>query len=190
MYKNFLKIIFDLLLSLFVFVVFFIPGIIICFLIKMDSKGPIIFRQIRVGKRAQPFCIYKFRTMVENADKIGALSTDASDSRITRVGSWLRKTSLDELPQVMNILFGQMSFIGPRPDLPSQKSNYSDQEWKERVSVRPGITGLAQAKYRSSATHDQRLKADLFYVHNIGFLLDLKILKDTFLVVIFRRFVN
>ena len=147
--------------------------------ILLRDGRPIIFRQVRVGQDARPFEILKFRTMLKNAQAIGGISTAAADPRITPLGRFLRKTSLDELPQLINVLRGDMSLVGPRPDTPQQERDYSPDDWRARCSVRPGITGLAQATMRSSATPEQRLALDLQYSRNPGLLQDLKILRKT-----------
>jgi len=144
--------------------------------IALDDGFPILFRQRRVGKNGQEFSMLKFRSMVRNAASIGPYFTQTADPRITRVGRFIRRTSLDELPQLFNVLKGDMSLVGPRPDLPVQKGLYSEADWAERCRVRPGITGLAQALYRSDSTEAQRLEADLRYVREASFWLDLKIL--------------
>jgi lipopolysaccharide/colanic/teichoic acid biosynthesis glycosyltransferase len=140
-----------------------------------DSGRPVFFRQERVGLGGRVFHMVKFRTMVVNAAAIGPHSTADGDPRITRVGGWMRRASLDELPQVWNVLCGHMSIVGPRPDVPAQRSGYTAAQWAERHRVRPGITGLAQALYRSSATPEQRLEADLRYARDASLALDLKI---------------
>lgn len=119
--------------------------------------------------------MYKFRSMVKNASQVGPYFTTDNDPRITRVGRFIRRTSIDELPQVINVLLGDMSLVGPRPDVPVQRSLYTEADWVERCSVRPGITGLAQAMYRSDSTEHQRLEADLRYVREASLWLDLKI---------------
>ncbi len=153
------------------------PLLLVCAIaIRLDSAGPVLYKQKRVGYKGEVFDIYKFRSMVSNADRIGSYQTVQNDTRITRVGAFLRRTSLDELPQLFNVLKGDMSFVGPRPDVPMQRENYTDQEWAKRTSVKPGITGLTQATLRSAATKEQRLSLDLEYVDNASLLMDLKIL--------------
>jgi lipopolysaccharide/colanic/teichoic acid biosynthesis glycosyltransferase len=120
--------------------------------------------------------MYKFRSMVTNAASIGPWHTASDDPRITRVGRFIRRTSIDELPQLLNVLKGDMSLVGPRPDVPAQRSLYSDDDWAARCSVRPGITGLAQALLRSEATPQQRLELDLRYAREHSVRLDLRIL--------------
>lgn len=153
------------------------PLLLVCAIaVRLDSAGPVLYKQKRVGYKGEVFDIYKFRSMVSDADRIGSYQTTQNDTRITRVGAFLRRTSLDELPQLFNVLKGDMSFVGPRPDVPMQRENYTDQEWAKRTSVKPGITGLTQATLRSAATKEQRLSLDLEYVDNASLLMDLKIL--------------
>ena len=144
--------------------------------IAAESGLPVLFRQQRVGRGGQLFGMYKFRSMVKDAAAIGPYSTSANDPRITRVGRFVRRTSIDELPQLLNVLRGDMSLVGPRPDVQAQRSLYSDADWAQRCSVRPGITGLAQALLRSEATPQQRLDLDLQYTREVSVWLDLKII--------------
>lgn len=179
MYKNCFKRLIDLLISSFALIILFPLFLIIMVLIKIDNPGPAFFIQERVGKNQRIFGIYKFRTMVVNAEKIGdGLSIKSeNDSRITKVGKFLRKTSLDELPQFINVFLGHMSIIGPRPPVtyhPYPVGKY-DERRKHRFDVLPGISGLAQAKIRNSGTWDERIEYDLEYVENLSFLLDCKI---------------
>ncbi len=159
--------------------------IVVSLLICIDSTGLPFYIQERLGKNGKRFNIIKFRTMVVNADQIGGYSTQPGDNRITRIGAFIRKTSIDELPQLFNVLIGDMSLVGPRPDVPAQESNYSVADLRKRLSVLPGATGLAQAIHRSDVTHNTRLKLDLEYVEKQSMLLDLKIffltLKQIFL---------
>lgn len=143
--------------------------------VALESGFPVLFRQTRVGLHGREFGMFKFRSMVKNAASIGPYFTSANDRRVTRVGRFIRRTSLDELPQLINVLTGDMSLVGPRPDVPAQKSLYTEADWSQRCSVRPGITGLAQALYRSESTEAQRLEADLRYTRETSLWLDLKI---------------
>ena len=143
--------------------------------IRLDSPGPVLFRQTRVGLNGRTFGMFKFRSMVKNAPSIGPYFTQTDDPRITRIGRFIRCTSIDELPQLINVLRGDMSLVGPRPDVPAQRSLYTQADWAQRCSVRPGITGLAQALYRSDSTEAQRLEADLRYTRDASLWLDLKI---------------
>lgn len=144
--------------------------------IALESGRPVLFRQIRLGLHGREFGMFKFRSMVKNAAAIGPYFTADNDPRITRVGRFIRRTSIDELPQLINVLLGDMSLVGPRPDVPAQRSLYSDADWALRCSVRPGITGLAQALYRSDAQGTQRLDADLRYARDHSLWLDARII--------------
>jgi len=147
--------------------------------VAIDSGFPVFFRQVRVGRDGRTFGMFKFRSMVRDAAAIGPFNTAAGDPRITRVGRFIRRTSLDELPQLLNVLKGDMSLVGPRPDVPVQRSLYSDTDWALRCSVRPGITGLAQALLRSEGTEDDRRALDLRYVREGNLWLDLRIMAWT-----------
>lgn len=170
---------FDIVGSLALLIVTFPAWFVLAVLVRAHDGGPILYRQERTGLGGKPFHILKFRTMVQNADKIGSYSTAENDARITPVGRYLRRYSLDELPQVINVLKGDMSVVGPRPDVPAQRSLYSQADFAKRHSVRPGITGLAQATLRSNATPEERLRLDLEYVDRASFLFDMKILALT-----------
>ena len=143
--------------------------------IALESGLPVLFRQNRIGRGGREFGMLKFRSMVKNAAALGPYFTADNDPRITRVGRFIRRTSIDELPQLINVLLGDMSLVGPRPDVPAQRSLYSDADWAMRCSVRPGITGLAQALYRSTSTEAQRLEADLRYAREHTLWLDARI---------------
>jgi lipopolysaccharide/colanic/teichoic acid biosynthesis glycosyltransferase len=136
--------------------------------VRATSPGGALFRQERVGRGGRPFTIYKFRSMRADAPATGPHFTAAGDPRITRVGAFLRRTSLDELPQVLNVLRGDMSLVGPRPNVFRQRDEYTAEEWDARNAVRPGITGLAQAFLRSAATPEQRTILDLEYARPRG----------------------
>ena len=144
--------------------------------IALESGMPVLFRQTRLGLGGREFSMFKFRSMVRDAASIGPWHTASDDPRITRVGRVIRRASIDELPQLLNVLKGDMSIIGPRPDVPAQRALYADKDWSLRCSVRPGITGLAQALLRSDATPEQRLALDLRYAREHNLRLDLKIL--------------
>jgi lipopolysaccharide/colanic/teichoic acid biosynthesis glycosyltransferase len=147
--------------------------------ILLESGRPVLFRQARVGRYGCEFGMVKLRSMVKDAAALGPYHTATDDPRITRVGRLLRRTSIDELPQLLNVLKGEMSLVGPRPDVPAQRALYSPADWEERCRVRPGITGLAQARLRSVATPQQRLALDLEYVRRHDLWLDLRILGCT-----------
>jgi lipopolysaccharide/colanic/teichoic acid biosynthesis glycosyltransferase len=144
--------------------------------IRLESRGHPIYRQRRVGLDGREFDVLKLRTMVDGAEHVGAgLAVDAGDARITRVGKVLRRTSLDELPNLVNILRGEMALIGPRPTLPSQVAQYSPRE-RGRLAVRPGLTGWAQVNGRASLPWPERIELDLWYIEHRSWRLDLQIL--------------
>lgn len=144
--------------------------------IALESGWPVLFQQTRLGLNGRAFNMLKFRSMRQDAAATGPYFTAANDTRITRTGRFIRRTSMDELPQLINVLRGDMSLVGPRPDVPAQRGLYSDADWAQRCSVLPGITGLAQALLRSEATEAQRLALDLRYAREASIWLDLKIL--------------
>ncbi len=162
---------------------------LIAALIRLDSPGPVLFKQVRVGLRGQLFSIWKFRSMQQDAEKSGPRWAQANDPRISRVGWWLRKTRFDEVPQLMNVLRGDMSLVGPRPERPVfvQELRSTIPYYDIRHTVRPGITGWAQVNFRYGASAEDahvKLQYDLFYVKNFSFLLDLKVLVKTIRVVL------
>jgi len=147
--------------------------------VRLESRGPAIYRQRRAGLGGRPFDVLKLRTMVDGAEHIGAgLAVNAEDPRITRVGALLRRTSLDELPNLVNVLRGEMSLIGPRPTLPVQVAQY-DERQRGRLAIRPGITGWAQVNGRASLPWSQRIELDLYYIEHRSLALDLRILWRT-----------
>ena len=147
--------------------------------IKLDDRGPVLYRQTRVGKDGQDFELFKLRTMVVGAERQGAgWAVDEGDSRITRVGAFLRRTSIDELPQLLNVFRGEMSLIGPRPTLRYQVERY-DERQRRRLEVRPGITGWAQIHGRAELSWPERIELDVWYVEHRSPLVDLKIFLRT-----------
>jgi lipopolysaccharide/colanic/teichoic acid biosynthesis glycosyltransferase len=147
--------------------------------IRLESRGHPIYRQRRIGKDGAPFDVLKLRTMVDGAEHIGAgLAVDQDDPRITRVGALLRRTSLDELPNLVNVLRGDMALIGPRPTVPVQVEQYTERQ-RGRLALRPGITGWAQVNGRTSLPWAQRIELDLWYIENRSWRLDLRILART-----------
>lgn len=164
--------------------------VVIAFLIKLEDHGPVLFKQERLGKEGKVFVLYKFRTMIVNAEKVGlGIFLEERDPRITRIGKWLRELSLDELPQLFNILRGDMSFVGPRPPLPFFPKRYDEyEEWvKKRFTVRPGITGWAQVNGRNLIDWYDRFKLDVWYVDHWSLWLDTKIVFLTILKVLKRE---
>ena len=169
----------DLLIG-FVAVAISAPIVAVCAVaVKLDSRGPVIFKQLRIGLDGKEFEIYKLRTMVVGAETMGAgLAVDEGDSRITRIGGFLRRWSLDELPNLWNVVSGEMSLVGPRPTLPSQVADYTERQ-RMRLLVRPGITGWAQVSGRSSLPWAERIELDIWYIEHLSPLLDLKIILAT-----------
>jgi lipopolysaccharide/colanic/teichoic acid biosynthesis glycosyltransferase len=147
--------------------------------IRLESAGPAIYRQRRVGLDGAEFDVLKLRTMVAGAERVGAgLAVDAGDPRITRVGALLRRSSLDELPNLWNVLRGEMSLIGPRPTVPAQVAQYSDRQ-RLRLTVRPGLTGWAQVNGRAALPWSERIELDIYYIEHRSLALDLRILART-----------
>jgi lipopolysaccharide/colanic/teichoic acid biosynthesis glycosyltransferase len=147
--------------------------------VRVESPGPVIYRQRRSGLHGVEFDVLKLRTMVRGAEHVGAgLAVNENDARITRVGAFLRRTSLDELPNLVNVLRGEMSLIGPRPTLPVQVAQYSERQ-RGRLAVKPGITGWAQVNGRASLPWSERIELDLYYVEHRSLALDLEILRRT-----------
>lgn len=188
MYKNYIKRILDIIFSIILLIILSPILLIVSVLVKMTSKGEIIFKQDRIGKNGKIFKIYKFRSMVQGAENTGTgVYSGKDDFRVTKVGKIIRATSIDELPQLVNILKGEMSFIGPRPVLtyhPYSYEEYTEQQLK-RFLVRPGVTGLAQVNGRKQVEWEQRLKYDVQYVKELNFILDLKIFFKTIFKIIF-----
>ena len=181
-----MKRLFDIVLSVVLLLVFCPIMIGVAVALRLDSPGPVVYKQTRVGRALRPFGIYKFRSMVVNAESIGGHSTAKDDARVTKVGRFIRKTSLDELPQLINVLKADMSLVGPRPDVPAQEAMYNPQDWTKRHSLRPGITGLSQATLRSSATPEERTRLDLEYVDSASLGADIRILAQTIRQILMR----
>ena len=180
MYRLFLKRIFDILVASLILLVSWPILLLIALAIRLDSKGPAMFSQVRLGKNGREFKMYKFRTMVVDAEK-GGVYSDNTDPRVTRAGKILRKTSLDELPQCINILRGDMSFVGFRPPLtyhPWPFSEYTPEQ-KKMFAVRPGITGWAQVNGRRTVEWHKRIELNVWYAENVSFWLDMKIVLMT-----------
>jgi len=185
---------FDILVSLIAFILLSPIFLIIAIIIKLTSLGPVFYKGKRVGKGGEIFLMHKFRSMIADADKIGSDLTKYGDNRITGIGKFLRKTKIDELPNLIDVLKGDMSIVGPRPESPSY-TQYYDERQKKALHVRPGITGLAQLqnrreelKLKDQADPDayyihelmpKKLEIDLYYVENRNFLMDIKIILKT-----------
>lgn len=190
----FLKRFFDIVLSLVGLIILAIPCLIIAIFIKLCDGGPVLYTQARVGKDGKIFKIYKFRSMYVDADKLldklseqnevtGPMFKMKNDPRITSVGRFLRKTSLDELPQLWNVLLGDMSLVGPRPPLPKEVAKYSEYD-RQRLWVIPGCTGLWQATERNDVGFDRMVELDLEYIQKRSLMFDAKIILMTFWVII------
>lgn len=189
MYKNFFKRLFDITLSLIAIVALAPLFAVFAIIIKLDSKGPVIFKQKRLGLGGKVFEIYKFRSMCVGAEKTGTgVYSGKNDARVTRVGKIIRATSVDELPQLINIIKGDMSFIGPRPPLtyhPWSIDEYTDEQ-RRMFDVRPRITYWAQVNGRKEVEWNKRIKLNIWYVDNVSLLLDIKI----FFLTILKVFTN
>lgn len=196
MYKHFLKRIIDICVGLFALPIVILIIIVLGPIIYLTDKGPIFYNANRAGKDYKPFKMFKLRSMYVNAPDIrnadGSTFNSENDPRVTPVGRFIRKTSLDEFPQFLNILIGNMSFIGPRPKLynPERKLEEMDELRQKSYSVKPGVTGYAQAYYRNSITNDEKIKWDAYYADNMSFWIDMKIIFQTFYSVIARKNIN
>lgn len=190
MFYSKLKRIIDIVGSVILLIIGFIPLLIVALIIKLESTGPALFKQKRLGLNGKEFEIYKFRSMVVGAEGKGSgVYSMKGDPRVTKVGKFIRATSIDELPQLINILKGDMSFIGPRPTLtyhPWKLDEYTIEQ-RRRFDVRPGVTGLAQINGRKEIAWDERIKYDVYYVDNLSSILDLKILLKTIQKVILMK---
>ena len=174
MYRHFFKRLIDTCLALCGLVVCCVPMVIIAIAIKLDSKGPVLFKQVRLGKGMKPITVFKFRTMCDHAYEMGGIATSASDSRITKVGAFLRRTSLDEMPQMFNILNGTMAIIGPRPILDWEFEEYKDnQRFCKRYDALPGMFCTVDLWNRAALREDQ-FEMDAEYVDKMSLAIDLK----------------
>lgn len=182
MYKHFFKRVLDIFLSFILIVILAFPMLIIAIAVKCDSKGPVVFKQERLGKNGKIFKIYKYRSMCVGAEKMeGGVYSDKKDARVTKVGKFLRATSLDEILQLFNLIKGDMSFIGPRPPLtyhPWPIEEYTEEQ-RKMFNVRPGITGWAQVNGRKEVEWHKRIELNVWYVEHLSFWLDLKIIFKT-----------
>jgi len=175
MYKHFFKRFIGCTLAVLGLIVCCIPMLIVAIAIKLDSKGPVFFKQVRLGKGMKPFTVFKFRTMCDHAYEIGGIAKSANDDRITKVGAFLRRTSLDELPQMFNIINGSMAIIGPRPILDWEFEPYKDNmEYCKRYDVKAGMFCTVDINYRASADRDLQFKMDAEYADNVSLALDVK----------------
>ncbi|SFR92375.1 sugar transferase [Enterocloster citroniae] len=191
MYKKHIKRWLDFLLALMVMPFVLLLIIIMAPFIYLSDPGPVFYNGKRRGKDGVPFKMFKFRSMYVNSPDIrnsdGSTFNGDRDPRVTKIGRFMRKTSIDEMPQLLNVLLGDMSFVGPRPTLATKPFDEVEEERKRRYDVRPGITGYAQAYYRNSISQEDKFKYDLYYVDHISFVLDMKILFKTVMSVLMRE---
>lgn len=199
-----MKRLFDIIFSCIGLVALFPVFLMISILIKIVDKNPVFFRGARIGRFGKPFKILKFRTMVVDAEKIGASSTPENDLRITKIGRFLRKYKLDELPQLINVLKGEMSFVGPRPQVPWAVELYTDEEKRVLLSIRPGITDYASIKFHNEGEvlkgsadpdkdymdkiHPEKMRLAMEYAKNVSFKKDLEILFKTVSGILMGRY--
>ena len=190
MYRYFIKRLLDVILALILLPIVLVIIIPVSIAIKLEDGGPVFYNGPRLGKNMKQFTMYKLRSMKVNAPDIrnedGTTFNSSDDPRVTKVGKFIRKTSIDELPQIFNVLKGEMSFIGPRPSPLGDKSIYP-KEFFKKFDVLPGITGYNQALLRNNATMEERIKNDSYYVDNISFRLDMKVLFMTIGNVVFSK---
>jgi undecaprenyl phosphate N,N'-diacetylbacillosamine 1-phosphate transferase len=191
MYRNFFKSIIDLAAAFVIILLVLIPMLVIAILVLLESHGPLFFRQQRVGKDLKLFRVYKFRTMTHEKRSVGDKPIIGKADGVTKVGYFLRRYKIDELPQLLNVLLGDMSLVGPRPSVPEQLNAMSDEE-KQRYSVRPGLTGLAQINGNIHLSWKERFVYDLDYVKKVTFWNDIKIIFKTIFIVILgeKKFIN
>jgi lipopolysaccharide/colanic/teichoic acid biosynthesis glycosyltransferase len=183
---NILKRGLDIIISLLVLIILWPVLLLIVIAIKVSSKGPAVFKQQRAGKNGNSFVFYKFRTMTTDTDPFGPSPKSAGDPRLTKIGRILREYSLDELPQLFNIVKGDMSVVGPRPLYLSQIPEWNERQ-KKRLLVRPGLTGLAQISGRGELTQEEKLELDVNYVETVSFSADVRIILATIAYVFSRK---
>lgn len=190
MYQRYFKRLFDLIISILFMPFLILLIVIVSLIIKLEDKGPVFYLADRLGKNGSTYRMYKFRTMKVNAPDIrnrdGSTFNADDDPRLLKSGKLFRKTSIDELPQLINVFLGNMSIVGPRPDLPEHILQYTDAE-KEKLNVLPGVTGYNQAYFRNSIEWSERKKNDVYYAQNLTFLFDVKIFFKTIQTVVFRK---
>lgn len=189
MYSKGIKRILDFIIGLIALPFIVVITLIMAPIIYFNDKGPIFYNAYRLGKNGKPFKMYKFRSMMVNApdirNKDGSTYNGDDDPRVTKVGRFMRKTSIDELPQFLNVLLGDMSLIGPRPDPLDDMEIYTEHQ-KKKLNVRPGITGYNQAYYRNSVEQNEKFEHDVYYAENISFFLDIKIFFKTIATILTR----
>lgn len=191
MYRLFVKRLLDILISLIALPFVGLVILIMAPFIYLEDKGPVFYNATRRGKDGKEFKMFKLRSMYVNSPNLkntdGSTFNSENDARVTKVGRFMRKTSVDELPQILNVLIGDMSFIGPRPTLVTTPYDQLPEISKRRLGARPGITGYAQAYYRNSIGQQEKFQCDCYYVENLSFMLDVKIILKTIAVVLLRK---
>ena len=194
MYKQYIKRGIDIVLSLIALPFVLIVIIIMAPIIFINDPGPIFYNGLRRGKNGKTFKMFKFRSMYVNSPDIrnvdGSTFNSDDDPRVTKIGKIMRKLSIDEIPQLLNVLIGDMSFVGPRPTLATKSFEDIEIQRRKRYDVRPGITGYSQAYFRNSISQEDKFKYDLYYVDNVSFLLDMKIIFKTFGTVLMQKNIN
>jgi lipopolysaccharide/colanic/teichoic acid biosynthesis glycosyltransferase len=194
MYKKYIKRWIDVLLSLIALPFVLVITVFLAPAIYISDPGPIFYNALRRGKDGKPFKMFKFRSMYVNSPDIrnedGSTFNADDDPRVTKIGKLMRKTSLDEIPQLFNVLLGDMSFVGPRPTLATKSYDEVELERRKRYDVRPGITGYAQAYFRNSISQAEKFTYDLYYVDHVSFLLDVKVVLKTVESVVRRKNIN
>lgn len=194
MYRHFFKRLIDIVSALILLPLVLLVIFIMTFIIRIDDNGPVFYNAKRMGRNGKPFKMFKLRSMKVNAPDLrnanGSTFNSDHDPRVTRTGRFMRKTSIDEIPQILNVLKGDMSFIGPRPVLANKPYTEYDEIRRKRLTVRPGITGYSQAFFRNSITQDEKFQYDCYYVDHLTFRLDVKILFVTVYSVLRRKNIN
>lgn len=194
MYKKYIKRWIDFVLAIVALPFVFLVVVIMAPLIYLSDPGPIFYNGLRRGKQGKPFKMFKLRSMYVNSpdlrNKDGSTYNGDYDPRVTKIGRFMRKTSIDEIPQLLNVLLGDMSFVGPRPTLATKSFEEIDVERRKRYDVRPGVTGYAQAYFRNSISQEEKFAYDLYYVDHVSFIFDIKILLKTVRVVLKRENIN
>lgn len=193
MYKKYLKRFIDIYISLLFMPLVLLASILVGIFIKLEDNGRIFYTSNRLGQYQKNFKMYKFRSMKEKArdyrNKDGSTYNSENDPRVTKIGGFIRKTSIDEIPQLINVLKGDMSIVGPRPDTPEALNIYNNNDIN-KLNVKPGITGYNQAYFRNSIQQSEKFQNDVFYVNNLSFIMDTKIIFKTFKSIIIRENIN
>ncbi|WP_436938451.1 sugar transferase [Staphylococcus xylosus] len=193
MYKKYIKRFIDIYISILFMPLVLLASILVGIFIKLEDNGKIFYTSNRLGQYQKTFKMYKFRSMKEKAldyrNEDGSTYNSENDSRVTKIGGFIRKTSIDEIPQLINVLKGDMSLVGPRPDTPEALNIYNNKEIN-KLNVKPGITGYNQAYFRNSIQQPEKFQNDVFYVNNLSLIMDTKIIFKTFKSIIIRENIN